>query len=105
MPPTDQLPRTHSLKPPSPSKVGRLWIRLALKTCSRWIPAGPQSRPRSSGSVVDVGAVNPPSAPATLPLLLKSDQVYDAWNCEPRPKRVMYCVWIESYSESPLLVQ
>ncbi len=41
----------------------------------------------------------PLSSRGTVPVDL--DQVYEAWNCDPRPNRLMSCVCSEWYFASP----
>src|ERR1051325_2601729 len=104
MPPSDQPPRSADSMRPLFSKSGACQTRLLLSTCLRWMPALPQSRPGFDRSVIATGWIEPELS-VSASLALRSDQVYDTWNCEPRPKREVSCVCNDLYLEVPSLRQ
>ena len=76
------------------SSSGRTSTRLELKMCSRCVRVSPRSRDGFSSRLLLVAPM-PPSPPASETVPMVRDQVYEAWNWEPRPKRLTSCVCSE----------
>ena len=55
--------------------------------CLRWVKVSPRSRSGFSSSLtLDDPTLFSPPMRVTSPMA--RENVYDAWNCEPRPKRL-----------------
>ena len=78
------------------SSAGSASTRLALKMCGRCVSVSPSSSPGFSRSLT-LDAPTPFSLPISGTLPVVRDSVYDAWNCEPWPKRLTSCVCSELY--------
>ncbi len=83
-----QSPKTVFTKPDLSSRVGSMRIRLAFKRWGRLILVGPQSRSGLVRSLTLLSALLPLPLSSRPRLPVDFDQVYEAWNCEPRPKRL-----------------
>src|SRR5256885_17142455 len=98
---TSQSPKIPRTDDERPSSVGSSQINEALKMCVRPVSGRPQSRSGFWLSRVAFPRAGAPPLSVKLKFARERDSVYDVWNCDPWPKRLMNCVWSEWYVDLP----